>query len=248
MTNSKLNKLMSTAIDTALTETGLTMQERVATGVLAVWNETRQNEPFAITETEANVYAFNAQKKDTLERNKRLNVQVEVPDAIGYETKKFTTFDNNVARVRLSIINAPHLTKALKIVDKLVLDGLGQSSLMLHKAMQAVGEGTGETWEADKRSKAVTATTAKDKREADKITAEGFNKRLKALVDDAEDNGITLDADGVFVEVVQPKIDDMPDATPNDAPEVMDADAIAKMMDMPQFQHAMAAFMVAAKK
>ena len=35
---------------------------------------------------------------------------------------------------------------------------------------------------------------------------------------------------------------------PDDAPEVMDADAIAKMMDMPQFQHAMAAFMVAAKK
>lgn len=244
----KLNKLLTAAIDTALTETGLTMQERVATGALKVWNDTRQNEPFAISETDANVLAFNAQKKDTLARNKRLNVQIKVPDAIGYETKKFTTFDNNVARVRLSIVNAPHLPKALKIVDKLVLDGLGQSSLMLHKAMQAVGEGTGETWDKDKRAKAVTATTARDKRESDKLTAEGFNKRLKALVDDAEDNDIVMNAEGIFVKDVLAKIDDMPDAKPDDAPEVMDADAIAKMMDMPQFQHAMAAFMVASKK
>ncbi len=245
----KLNKALAGVIDQALTDTDRTMQERVATGALAVWNETRQNEPFSISEADAASLAFNAQKKDTLARNKRLNVQVDVPEAMGYEHKKFTTFDNNVARLKLTIINAPHLPKALKIVDKLIHAGVvKQSGLVLHKAMEAVGAGSGETWEADKRKKSADSITAHDKREADKVTPEGFNKRLKTLVDEALEHSIVMNPEGVFVED-KPSIDDMPDkptlveAIDEAAPTVMDADAIAAMMDMPQFQHAMAAFM-----
>ena len=229
------------------------MQGRVAPGAVTGWKDKKQNEPFAISETDANVLAFNEQRKDTLARNKRLNVQVDVPDAIGYETKKFTTFDNNVARGRLSIVNAPHLPKALKIVDKLVLDGLGQSSLILHKAMEAVGAGTGETWDTDKRAKAATATKARDKREDDKVTPAGFTLRLGALIEEAAklDIGLVQDENvgrWAFAQKAPAKIDDMPDAKPDDEPQVLDADAIAKMLEMPQFQHAMAAFMVASKK
>lgn len=246
----KLSKLLAGAIDQALTETDLTMQERVATGALKVWNDTRQNEPFAISEGEAAKLAFDAQRKETLARNKRVKIQVKVPDAIGYSHKDFVTFDNNVARLKLTIVNAPHLPKALKIVDKLVLDDVvKQSSLVLHKAMEAVGLGTGETWEADKRSKAGDSTKAREKRDADKVTPAGFTLRLKALIDEAEKLNIKLVQDEeigswAFAAAEPVNIDTMPDA----APQVMDADAIAAMMDMPQFQQAMAAFAVAAKK
>ena len=206
----KLSKLLAGAIDLALTETDLTMQERVATSALKVWNDTRQNEPFAVSEADANVLAFNAQRKETLARNKRVNVQVKVPDAIGYSHKDFVTFDNNVARLKLTIVNAPHLPKALKIVDKLILDDVvKQSSLVLHKAMEAVGTGTGETWEADKRKASKESKDKREKSDADKVTPEGYDKRLKALIDEALEHGIVLNSDGVFVE-------DTPDETIDD--------------------------------
>ncbi len=250
-----LNKLFASAIDIALNETDLTMQERVATGAVKVWDDTKQNAAYNVSDNDAHKLAFNAQKRDTLARNKRLNVQVDIPPSATYAHKDFKTFDNNVQRLKLTIINAPHLAKALTIVDTLLHDGIvKQSGLVLHKAMEAVGSGTGKTWEADKRATSEKSTTERDKREADKITADGFTKRLNALIDDAAEHNFEL-VDHKFVDgeaKSDPKseIKAMPDAVIGDAGEtVLDSDALQAMLDMPAFQGAlMAAFKTVVKK
>ncbi len=245
-----INKSLADAIDAALIETGLTMQERVAKAALKTWTDTRVNEPFVISETDAHNLAFNAHKKWAIAKNKRGGKVVEVPTTADYKHKNFTTFDNAVARVKLAVQYAPHLDKAVKIANSLIADDIGsQLSLTLHKAMEAVGEGNAKSWEADKRKSSEDAKDKSAKRIADAITPEGFDKRLKALVDEALELDIVLGPDGKFV-VDESEPAKIIEAMPDAAPAVLDNEALAAMMAMPQFQQAvqMAAFAVANTK
>jgi len=243
----KLNKLFASAIDVALSETDRTMQERVANGAIAVWNETKQNAIYNVSEDDAFKLAFNAQKKDTLARNKRLNVQVDVPETTTFEHKKFTTFSNNVQRLKLTIVNAPHLTKAMKIVDALIKDDVvKQTGLVLHKAMEAVGAGTGETWEADKRKTSSDSVDKRKKTDAEKVTPAGFTLRLTALIDEAAKLNIEMVQDAEigswsFAQVIPPAAEKVIEDMPDSKPVVMDADSLKAMMGMPEFQNAMMA-------
>jgi hypothetical protein len=256
--NKSLTKSLASALNMALAESGRTLQERVATYTLKVWSDTKQNEPFAIGEAEAKLLAYNAQKIATDARNKRTdaNVFVDIPPTADYKHSEFKTFDNNVARLKLTIVNAQHLPKALKIVDALAIDGIvKQPELVLHKAMEAVGAGTAKTWESEKREAFQKSADKRVERESDKITPEGFTKRLKTLLDEAGKAHMALgdpgtDQEYVFKAVAPETVAHIIEKMPGDETEtVLDADALAAMMNMPAFQQSlMAAFAMAAKK
>ncbi len=241
-----IKEFKSAAIDTcveAITSTSKNLVEVVATRLQTLHAKAvaeGMNEPLKFSKAEAERIAFDARCNFNKVKG------VAYPKKIKYDHSKsggFASFRARELELTKIVQNIEHYDVAKTACDELVEDGIytqtGASELV--RAMHAIGGGTSpEKFQIEAKASKDTRATTKDEADAKAITPEGFTERLEALIEDATQRGIVLGDDGKTFETVEvPNINDMPDPKP----EVMDAAAIAKMMEMPEFGQAMAAFM-----
>jgi len=255
MTKSFKQQATDTCVE-AITTSSKNLVEVVATKLAALHKSQGINTPLKFTAADASRIAFDARVKF----NKAKGVAASMtPSKIEYDqstTGPFNSFRARHLELTKIIGNIEHYTDAKATCDALVKTGTfkqaGASEMV--RAMAAIGKG--ETADAFKaamiQGKSERDTKAK-KATADAKTPEGFDKALKKLVDAAAELDIVLGDDGKFVQeapepVIDPKkeIEAMPG---EDTGAVLDQDALAAMMAMPQFQQAvqMAALMIVKK-
>ena len=245
-----MKEFKSQAIDTcveAITSTSKNLVEVVATKLKALHDVAKaegMNEPLKFSKAEAEKIAFNARVKFNKAKG------VTFPKGIKYDHSKaggFASFRARELELTKIVQNIQFYDDAKAACDELVEAGTfkqtGASELT--RAMAAIGGGdTAAAWKKAVTDKAEKRADTAGDTKAKAITPEGFTDRLEALVEAALEKRIVLSEDGKSFMALPPEeakpapktlIENMPSE-----PEVMDQDAIAKMMDTTFYQNASA--------